>query len=175
MALFRKLFSSDQKEPDDVFLGLRAQAMHVKPADLGIGVDEAAPIFGVLMETGYEAGSATFLCLADGTVSLYTSTGGGVIGSGEHEAVRAACLEMLSWTNQYANEFLAAGQPAREYPLPGVGRVFFYLLSTHGVYLAKCSEARLTSDRDPFSDLFKSCHMVLAKAREETESQQTGE
>ncbi len=153
----------------DVFADLRAQVLRVQPAHLGMRPDSASPIFGVVMETGYRGGSAAFVCLADGTVSLYTSTGGGVIGAGEHEAVRGACLEMLSWTNQYAREFIEACTAVAEYPLPESGDVFFYLLTTDGVHLAKCTEAALVADQDPFSNLFRSCHMVLTVMRETTE------
>ena len=39
------------------------------------------------MELGLAEGTATVMTVADGSVSLYLSSGGGVIGAGEHAAV----------------------------------------------------------------------------------------
>jgi hypothetical protein len=36
-----------------------------------------APVWGILMETGYSEATATLLALGDGTTSLYLSSGGG--------------------------------------------------------------------------------------------------
>ena len=38
-------------------------------------------VWGVLMELGLEQGVATMVAFADGTVSLYFSGGGGIIGA----------------------------------------------------------------------------------------------
>ena len=111
---------------------------------------------------------------ADGTVSLYTSTGGGVIGAGAHDSVRGACQELLDWTNQYASDFIAASGPAGAFPLPGNGEVLFYLLSTSGVHLARCSGEKLAAQEDPFSNLFAACHSVLTEAREATGRHEKG-
>ena len=50
------------------------------------------------MEMAFPEGAATLVSLADGTTSMYTSTGGGVIGGGAHDAVvqagRAFLLEL---------------------------------------------------------------------------------
>jgi hypothetical protein len=56
-------------------------------------------------------------------VSLYLSTGGGVIGGGQQESVRTACVEMLSITNQYAEDFIAACEPVSTFAMPGEGEV----------------------------------------------------
>ena len=43
-----------------------------------------------LWSSVYERWTATIVAIADGTVSMYLSSGGGVIGAGEHAAVRNA-------------------------------------------------------------------------------------
>lgn len=166
MGILGKLGGAGRDGPDSVFTGLRSMVLGLHAADLGIDDEHAPPIFGVVMETGHRHGSATLACLADGTVSLYTSAGGGVIGSGDHDSVRSASRKLLSWTNQYALQFIEACRPVTEYPLPGRGAVFFYLLTTHGVRLARCSEGRLLAERDPFSNLFKMCNVVQTAIRE---------
>ena len=169
MGLINRLLGRSGEPPADVYLGLRSQAMKARPDDLELMPDPAAPIHGVLMETGASGSVATFLVLADGTVSLYLSTGGGVIGAGEHEEVRAAAAEMLALTNKYATAYIEACAATTDSPLPQDGQVFFYLLTTSGLYLARCKEADLENRNDPFTNLFENCHAVLGELREATE------
>jgi hypothetical protein len=152
-------------ERTDIFQGLRTRALTVTGADLGLTPNASAPIHGVIMETGYPQAVASFVCLGDGSVSLYLSTGGGVIGGGQHESVREACLEMLSITNKYAQDFIAACKPVSTFALPGTGDVFFYLLANGVVHQARCREDRLEAQQDPFSALFNNCHAVMSELR----------
>ena len=64
--------------------------------------------------------------------------------------MREACFEMLSITNKYAQDFIAACEPVRTFPLPGEGDVFFYLATSDAVYRAQCREEALAGQRDPF-------------------------
>ena len=119
MGLIGKLFGGSGPPNTDVYHDLRNRALSVTMTELGLEPDPKAPIHAVIMETGYPEAVATFACLGDGTVSLYLSTGGGVIGGGQQETVRNACVEMLSITNEYAQDFIAACEPVSAFPLPG--------------------------------------------------------
>jgi hypothetical protein len=165
MGLLGKLFGGSPPPENDVYVGLRNRALNVTSAELGVDPDSSAPIHAVIMETGYPEAVATFACFRDGTVSLYLSTGGGVIGGGQQESVRSACFEMLSITNKYAQDFIAACKPVSTFPLPGKGEVLFYLATSDAVYQARCREDALVAQRDPFSALFNNCHAVLAEVR----------
>ena len=64
----------------------------VSGVDLGAHPD----VVGAVVDLpGSNGGHATIVALADGTTSMYTSTGGGVIGAGEHAPVAAAALALL--------------------------------------------------------------------------------
>jgi hypothetical protein len=165
MGLFDKLFGGSRPPENDVYHSLRNRALNVTTAELGLDPDPKAPIHAVIMETGYPDAVATFACLRDGTVSLYLSTGGGVIGGGQQESVRSACLEMLSITNKYAPDFIAACEAVSTFALPGKGEVFFYLITSDGAYQARCIEKVLAEQRDPFSALFNNCHAVMTEVR----------
>ncbi|HSJ30445.1 MAG TPA: hypothetical protein VK933_03365 [Longimicrobiales bacterium] len=164
MGLLSKLIGRTQPA-DNPYEGLRQQVLRVKPSNIGLQISAEAPIFGVVMETGMGRDVATFLCMTDGTVSLYLSTGGGVIGAGQHEAVRAASDEMLRLTNEYAAAYLeACGQhPGRS---PKNGMVHFHLLTSDGPHTAECRESDLQTQQDPFSNLYSNCHQVMAEVRE---------
>jgi hypothetical protein len=166
MGLIGKLFGRSGVAENDVYRDLRNRALHVTTVELGLQPDRSAPIHAVIMETGDEGSVSTFACFRDGTVSLYFSTGGGVVGGGQHESVRNACFEMLSITNEYAQDFIAACQRVSTFALPGDGEVFFYLITSDGVYQAQCIEDVLAEQRDPFSALFNNCHAVMSEVRQ---------
>src|SRR5438046_153891 len=74
-----------------VIAELRARALRFDVAS--IRTPDGRPWQGAavaMIEIGLDKGVASFLAIADGTVSKYTSVGGGVIGAGEHAAVRGA-------------------------------------------------------------------------------------
>jgi hypothetical protein len=170
MGLFGNLFGKPQNNLDSTYLGLRQQILQIRPEDIGISPKPDGPIFGIVMETGMGKGIATFLCLGDGTVSLYLSTGGGVIGAGEHESVRSAAQTLLQTTNEYARDYIAAASPGALENHPEDGQVHFILLTHSGMHSAVCDEKALAEYQDPFANLFSNCHAVLSEVREATES-----
>jgi hypothetical protein len=170
MGLFGNLFGKPDHTPDPTYNGLRQQILQIRPEDIGLRPRPDEPIFGVMMETGMGKDIATFLCLADGTVSLYLSTGGGVIGAGEHEPVRSAAGELLQITNKYALDYISAASPGLLKEHPKHGQVHFVLLTYSGIHSVVCEEKALAEYQDPFANLFANCHAVLAELREATES-----
>ncbi|HUF27959.1 MAG TPA: hypothetical protein VMM18_13370 [Gemmatimonadaceae bacterium] len=166
MSILGKLFGQPDRGADDVYGNLRRRVLAIRPGDMGLPPSQPDSIFGIVTETGMDGAVATFACLADGTVSLYLSTGGGVIGAGQHDSVRAASTELLSITNEYAADFIGACSPGVRPTLPPNGRVHFYLLTHSGVYSADCDEEALAAHEDPFASLFGNCHAVLAEVRE---------
>lgn len=154
-----------QKPDPAVMAGLRERALAVEPATLDAAPTTQLPrVFGVLMETGFEEATATLVALADGTVSLYFSNGGGVLGAGEHEAVRAAAAALLASAEAH-RDLLA---PAAQTPLPGVGRVCFYLRCFDGTHAAEAAEADLGQPGHPLSALFLAGHRVITEMRRMT-------
>ena len=114
---FRRKSKSDGAE---VVRGLRQQALTVDAADLGLGpTADRTHVWGVVMETGYPEAVATLVVFGDGTTSLYFSNGGGMVGAGEHDVVRAASKLLLSSAEAHLNGFAVVA----ETPLPEVGRV----------------------------------------------------
>ena len=57
---------------------------------------EHRDVSGVVVDIPTEGGFATVVGLTDNTTSLYTSTGGGTIGAGEHREVAAGTHRLLS-------------------------------------------------------------------------------
>ena len=152
-------------DPSEVARDLRNQAFRVEAATLGLRPTPSRPrVWGVLMETGYPEGVATLVAFADGTASLYFSGGGGIIGAGEHAAVREATQAFLD----EAEAHVAGLLPTATTPVPVLGRVRFYLRTFEGALAAEASEQDLGDDQHPLSPVFYSGHIVIAAMREAT-------
>ncbi len=151
-----------EKSEAEMVAGLRQMVLSLKPGDLGIS-EATFPheVWGVLMETGYDSGAFTLVVLADGTVSLYFSTGGGVIGAGEHESVRQPAGSFIDWANRYVSE----AKPSKAQPLPTEGQTTFYFLTNSGIRSYSAKEVELGEGRDKLSDLFHAGHAVIAEVR----------
>lgn len=159
--------SAPAKEPPqadgNVMQGLRAQALSLKAEDIGLNrANFPKDVWGILLETGYENGAFSLVVLGDGTASLYFSTGGGIIGAGQHEAVRKSCGNLLAG----ANQFVSLAKPTKAYPLPAAGQATFYFLSYSGVLSYSAKEVELGEGRDKMSDLFHAAHEVIGRMRE---------
>ena len=154
--------------PPAVAADMRARALAVKLADLGLSASSYPnAVWGVLMETGLPRGGAySLVVFADGTTSLYFSTGGGIIGAGEHPSVRQAAGAMLSEANRLRNET----KPTEATPLPSPGQVVFYLLSSAGALTASGAEAALGSGKERLSPLFFAGHNVITEVRKTQEA-----
>lgn len=149
---------SQPYRPVDVYLDLRdgvlalasSQALGSRTAKL------------VLMEVGYPEVAMTLVAAHDGMASIYLSSGGGVIGAGEHPEVREEALTLLA----LAARRLAAAEIVTRYPLPQRGRVRFYLIGSDGVRTAEAARDELADDRHALSALFHQGHRVIAAIRQ---------
>ena len=157
---FRRKSKAD---PAEAIRGLRQHALTVSAADLGLGPTADRPqVWGVVMETGYPEAVATLVVLGEETTSLYFSNGGGVIGAGEHAAVRAAGEILLASAEQYFDGFTVTAAM----PLPRVGQVRFYLRTFTGTLSAKANEEDLGEGRHTLSPLFHTAHSLITAVRE---------
>ena len=163
--MLKRLFGKPDPDPAKVSREMRDRALSMTPADLGLAPSSARPhVFSAVMETGYEEGVATLVAVADGSVSLYFSKGGGVIGGGAHESVRGAAAAFLD----AAEAFLPRFQGANGTPMPSVGQVIFYLRTFEGTLSVESPEEALGEGRHELSPLFYAAHDVITRLREET-------
>ena len=153
---------STDTTPDGTYSRLRHRALSVSRIELGI--DErpsTAPVWGIMMESGYDDATMTLFALADGTTSIYFSNGGGVIGGHGHETVRNANVELLKEANQH----LRLVQPRDAFPVPANDNTIFYLLTDSGVLAAAANTDDLGYGRHALSTLFHAAHEVITQLR----------
>lgn len=143
----------------EVMKELRNKWLTADADELGLeGEDAKAKVWGIMMETGLSAGVATLISIRDGTASLYTNTGGGVLGGySAKEQARRFVLE--------AEKHLARMKPTEEFPYPAVGRVKFYVLTREGVYTIDANDKALWSERHALHPLYRAGHEVLTGLR----------
>jgi hypothetical protein len=163
--------ASDYKVAD-VYTGLRQQLLTLDPKTIGLSASNNR-VWAVLMETGYPEAVVTLATIGDGTVSLYFSNGGGIIGVGQHEGPRRTCLALLA----VAPEFLRYAQPTTDFRLPTNGRTRFVFLTFDGAFAAEAAEDDLGNKKSPLSPLFYKAQDVITEARmaeEKTRAEQGG-
>lgn len=118
--------------------------------------------FAVLMDWGIPAGTATVAAFADGTASVYLSSGGGYLGGGQaHESIRNAAIKTL----EIAGEMKPLMQLTTTFPLPQRGQVTFYVRTNGGVLTATAPEDDLRSHRSPLYKLGDSAQAIITEYR----------
>jgi len=151
--------------PKEVMRGLRDRALECSADELGVAPTPDLPhVFGILMETCYEKAVVSLVAFVDGGASLYFSTGGGVLGAGEHASVRATLQPFFRAAEAGINCFA----PATATAYPDRGRVRFYVRTFQGTLTAEGDEQDLGRMRHELSPVFHAGHAVIAAVREAT-------
>lgn len=143
--------------PAEIYLKMRAHALGVTANEL----KTKEQTFGVIMETGYPEAVVTLVAMADGTVSLYFSNGGGMIGMGQHEKPAIAARSLISFADHNLSHLL----PAKDTPLPKPGYTKFYVLTQSGTLTAEAKEEDLGENRHVLSPLFYSAQELITEIR----------
>jgi hypothetical protein len=112
----------------DVYVALRGNALASVTNGLALPSEDHPDVSGVVVDIPAEGGFATVVALTDNTTSMYTSTGGGTIGAGEHEKVASATERLLSVAQAHRASFSRHG----DLDLPPPGFVRFHILSPSG-------------------------------------------
>ncbi|HEY2805389.1 MAG TPA: hypothetical protein VGI92_05970 [Gemmatimonadales bacterium] len=142
---------------------LRDQALAIMPAELGLTPTRALPnVCAAVMELGFEGGVATLVAVADGTASLYFSNGGGIIGAGRHDKVRAAAARFLVSAERSLGALAAAADQAA--PLSGHAR--FFVRTYVGLMTAAAPGEELAGGGHPLSALFFQGHDLVTAIRD---------
>jgi hypothetical protein len=126
----------------------------------------AAPLtpgdpWGVVMEMGMEGNTVTVAALADGTASIYLSTGGGFIGGQAHATIRKAAEAAVA----VAASAKGALRAATGTPLPADARTVFYVRTDAGTLTGGGPTDDLGNGRHPLAPLFASMQEVITQYR----------
>ncbi len=117
----------------------RDMIFQMTPGNVGLDGSEPQKVYGAIMDIGMidQRANATFAltttAFASGEATFFPTPGGGVMGLGNDPRVAEAAKSLVSM----AQIFLAKARPVKENPLPGVGRVAFYFLTTSGLFVTE--------------------------------------
>ena len=162
MDALRRLWRGAKPAGQSVFAGLRGQVIDLDPETVGIRPTAELPnVWGVLMEMGRGDAVATVVALADGTTSLYTSTGGGMIGGGGHTAVLAATRLLLLAVEADLNRF----HPVEVLELPVEGETRFNVLTYTGRFSVSTRDTEMTSSH-PLLAVYTAGQNVITELRQ---------
>ena len=145
---------------------LRAALLASKPADYGLAPTTELPhVWAVLMEMQMTGAVASVVAVADGSTSLYLSSGGGILGGHAHDAVREANRKLLLACEKLLAGFVAKAEPTKVLP----NAVSFVLLTHEGMRVARDTEERLKSKTSPLWPAFYLGHGVISALRTSTQ------
>ncbi|HEV3365230.1 MAG TPA: hypothetical protein VG795_14005 [Acidimicrobiia bacterium] len=147
---------------------LRLQALRADAVEYGMEPSDELPnVFGVVMDMAFPNGTATLVTFAEGTTSLYTSTGSGIIGGGGYQQVVQAAHTLL----RTAEEHLDAFAPDTSVEPPAAGSVTIRVLTHKGRLAVTEDNNVLGEGHSPASPVFHAAHGVLTELRQIDEAQ----
>jgi hypothetical protein len=142
---------------------LRLQALRADPDEYGMEPSDELPnVFGVVIDMAFPNGTATLVTFAEGTTSLYTTTGSGIIGGGGYPQVLRASRALL----RTADNHLDAFAPDESVEPPAPGSVTIRVLTYKGRVAVTEDDDVLGEGRSPASPVFHAAHDVLTELRQ---------
>lgn len=151
----------DPQSPE-MSAGLRHMALTLTPDQIEVTAPAAGRgVWGSVTDFGTPQGTATLVTFLDGSTSLYYSTGGGIIGSGDSsedvlKVSRALLAELDACTAQ-----MEARSPQG---LPAPDHVRFYAHTRDGLLsTAEIPEADLQSSEHPLFPCYAAAQHVLTE------------
>jgi len=151
------------KSVSEAFIGLRKIGLEATPAE--VGIDPSAldsGVWAVVMDWEISGNIATLVAIADGTASLYLSSGGGIIGAGQkHESVRRSAKALVSTAAKSANLLT----PTATFPLPKAGKVRFYVRTLANTLTAEVNTEELGKNQHVLSPLFHAAQSLITELR----------
>ncbi len=158
---------SDKTETtENAFEGLRNMAFSATPEQLGLSLStEKTVVYAVIMDWEMGGATATTVSYQTGDASLYLSSGGGVIGGGQHRNVNIAAKQFIS----LAQTFLDKATKTEATPLPSRDEVKFYMLTNKGVFAGQETIKNFENNTSPWLKLFEEGNNVLTELRKTSE------
>ena len=156
--------NSQSKNPTDagkIYHGFREMMLKIRrPPTIPNPAKPTEP-WGVLMDWGMRNGTATVMSMADGSASVYLSSGGGYIGGQGIEKVRLAAQQAIA----QARSIPMPEQPMTDFPLPEPHGMIFHFLSDAGVFTLRSSEQELNSPTHALRKLGDAMQAVITEFR----------
>jgi len=150
------------KVKENLYVELRDMAFKTTPDKLGISLPaDKTIVYGVIMDWEIGGAIATIVSYQTGDASLYLSSGGAVIGGGQHQKVNNEARQLVSLSQKYLSNATKADMS----PLPASNEVKFYLLTNKGVYVGQEQMKNFENNSSVWFQLFEQGNKVLTELR----------
>ena len=147
---------------ENPFDQLRNMALTVTADQLGLQIpDEQTTVYGIVLDWDLGDGVATVSAYQTGDASMYLSSGGGVIGGGQHESVKNTVFPYVSKGQDYLDKATKTETTA----LPDKDCVIFYLLTNKGIFMAQESMEKIKAETSDWFLLFEEANKVMTELR----------
>ena len=150
-------------EMRDGFLAVSPETNHMAPTD------DLPHVYGAVIDIGFEA-LFTVAAFADGTTSVYNSTGGGAAALGTLPEAAMMSRAMLRALEAEVSGF----KPVDSTPLPAFGRVRFTVLTYDGRLGVNADGAALIKGQHKLSKPFAAAMTIMERARQLTAAKAKG-
>jgi len=141
---------------------LRLKALSITPEDLGLAFnDSEIAVYGVVIDWEMRGYIATIVAFKTGDASLYLSSGGGVIGGGQHSNINKAAKNIV----EFANQFTKLSIPAKVALLPETNKIRFHFLTNKGLYTAQEFMHNIDNETSSWLPFFTSANELLSELR----------
>jgi hypothetical protein len=149
---------------------LRDMLLTAKPSAFNIEPVSALPrVWAALMEMRMSGIMVSLAAVCDGTTSLYFSNGGGIIGGGAHESVRAANRKLLMFIETGLDLFVPIERALDVMD----GAVSFAAMTYDGLRGARDEEKKVKERRSPLWPAFYLGQDVITALRLTAEKSET--
>jgi len=155
---------ASERDGEDLYREMRSRLLTIPASEVNLSPTAEFPVvWAGLMDWHVGSGVATLVAVADGTVSLYLSSGGGVIGAGAHADVMAVARRFLGALASHQKTLGREDNP----PLPGPNGVRFVARAFDGTLAsAEIATDELGEGRHPLSPVFDVAQELIAVIRE---------
>jgi len=151
---------------ENAFEGLRNMAFSTTPEQIGLTLStENTVVYGIIMDWEVSGATATTVAYQTGDASLYLSSGGGVIGGGQHQSVNSAAKQFVS----LAQTFIVKATKTATTPLPSNDEIKFYLLTNEGIFVGQEQMKNFQNHSSDWLKLFEAGNKVLTELRKTSE------
>lgn len=152
----------DEVPQNEAFESLRNMGLAMTPDKIGLSLPSNETIvYGVIMDWAMGNAVATTVAYQTGDASLYLSSGGGVIGGGQHQRVQTAAKRFVNLGQTY----LSKVNKTTTTPLPSIDEVKFYFLTNTGIFVGQEQMKNFENSSSTFMKLFEEGNNVLAELR----------
>lgn len=139
---------------------LRSLAFGATMEQIGVNFPaDQTKVYGVIMDWDVGEETATLVAFLSGDISLYLSSGGGVIGGGEHDNVKQAAVNFIN----KAEKYLSKTVKTESTPLPGKDDVKFYFLTNKGKFVGQEEVKNFANNSSQWLDLFEEGNKLITE------------